>query len=293
MPSRKRPLSRATWLLTERMVTVPPTGDLPPVTAVDLPGRGQTAVFDTGPRDAPPVMLLHGLGCTALLNWYAAVPELAKRYRVIGLDLRWHGGGIRCPEFSLEDCADDAAALADALGLGTFTAAGYSMGGLVGQLLARRHEDRLRGLVLCATAPTFRQHAREVAVLDAFGRTATLWQARALRLLPGQGPRDGLRDHRWLYSQLRTTRPSEVLAAVDVIGRFDSTAWLPTLRVPTAVVVTARDRAVPPVRQRRLARAIPEATMFDINAGHTACVLRADAFVPGVVAACASVHARG
>src|SRR5262249_37449993 len=54
--------------------------------------------------------------------------------------------------FRLEDCADDVAALAQVLGIGRFIAVGYSMGGMVAQLLYRRHPSLLSGLVLCATA---------------------------------------------------------------------------------------------------------------------------------------------
>ena len=54
--------------------------------------------------------------------------------------------------FRLEDCADDIAALAGVLGIGRFAAVGYSMGGMVAQLLYRRHAPLLSGLVFCSTA---------------------------------------------------------------------------------------------------------------------------------------------
>lgn len=286
------PLTRAGWLLTERAITVPPTSGLPVPSRLSLAGRGETSVVDVGPRDAPAVFLLHGLACTALLNWYPALPELTKRYRVIGLDQRWHGMGIRTDPFSLEDCADDVVALADLLGIEGFTVAGYSMGGLVGQLVARRYPERLRGLVLCASASTFRRNRRHRAVLNAYGRTAAIWQARAQLATHHGAVPDGLADHRWLYGQFRSTKPAAVMAAIDVIGRFDSSRWLRELDVPASVVVTARDRAVPPIHQRSIARAIRGATSFEINAGHAACVFRAERFVPALAAACASVHAR-
>ena len=60
---------------------------------------------------SPALVLLHGLACTALLNWYPALPALTSRYRVIGFDQRWHGKGIQSNTFSLEECADDLPAL--------------------------------------------------------------------------------------------------------------------------------------------------------------------------------------
>src|SRR5262249_9076946 len=56
-----------------------------------------------------------------------------------------------------EDCADDVAALATVLGVRRFVAVGYSMGGMIAQLLARRHPPLLSGLVLCSTAGNVRQ----------------------------------------------------------------------------------------------------------------------------------------
>lgn len=285
------PLTTTGWLLTQRAIAVPPTGDLPEPRRVNLPGRGETSVVELGDPDAEPVILLHGLACTALLNWYPALPELAKRYRVLAMDQRWHGAGIRSNTFSLEDCALDAVALADALGIDRFTVAGYSMGGLVAQLLARDHAERLRGAVLCATASTFRRNRRHHAVLDAYASTAAMWRARA-HLAEQREPDLRLRDHRWLYAQFRSTSAAEIMAAIDVIGRFESTSWLGDLRVPTSVVVTAKDRAVPPDHQRAIGRAIRGSVGFEVDAGHAACVFRAERFVPALVAACASVHAR-
>ena len=47
------------------------------------------------------------------------------------------------------------------------------------------------------------------------------------------------------------------------------------------------DHVIPPARQRALARAIPGATMHDIDAGHAACALETEIFVPAFVEAVA------
>ena len=112
-----------------------PARDVPSGTMVELPDRGPVFVTDSGPRDAPAVFLLHSVLTTGLLCWYPVIPELNKRYRVITMDQRWHGRGIRSDRFDLRDCADDVAALADELGIERFTAAGFSMGGGIAQLV--------------------------------------------------------------------------------------------------------------------------------------------------------------
>src|SRR4051794_5248050 len=109
---------------------VRPPSAVPDGRFVDLPGRGTTFIRElAGPPGAPTVMLLHGLSATGGLNWVWSFRPLAGRYRVIAIDHRGHGHGIRTNRFRLADCADDVAALADQLRIGSFVAVGYSMGG--------------------------------------------------------------------------------------------------------------------------------------------------------------------
>src|SRR5207237_10480362 len=128
--------------------------DLPPGRALELPGRGRTFVRElAGPAGAPTVVLLHGLGASADLNWFPSFSALGRQFRVLAIDQRGHGRGIRVgTRFGLEDCADDVVALADALGIERVIPVGYSMGGPVAQLVWRHHRDRVAGMVLCATS---------------------------------------------------------------------------------------------------------------------------------------------
>ncbi len=118
-----------------------PWAPIPEGRMLELPERGSTYVTDTpGPRpDSPTILLLHALGCTGLLTWYPSIRPLAERYRVVTLDQRWHGRGIKSDEFSLYDCADDAAALLDVLGIDRAILAGYSMGSIIAQRTWRQH----------------------------------------------------------------------------------------------------------------------------------------------------------
>src|SRR5580704_3957404 len=132
----------------------PDESETPVTHLVELPGRGTTRVWEcAGPRDAETLVLIHGVTFTAELNWRRVLEPLGRHFRVIAADLRGHGDGIRAgSRFRLEDCADDVAALAEALDISRFVAVGYSMGGMVAQLLYLRHAPLLSGLVLCATA---------------------------------------------------------------------------------------------------------------------------------------------
>jgi pimeloyl-ACP methyl ester carboxylesterase len=74
---------------------------------IELAGRGRTSIREVdGPRGAPTLVLLHGLAATGRLNWFAALGALSERFRVIVVDHRGHGRGIRTHHFRLVDCAD-------------------------------------------------------------------------------------------------------------------------------------------------------------------------------------------
>src|SRR5436190_4969189 len=125
---------------------------------VDVPERGTTYAY-VGPSptaSAETVVLLHGWTATGASNWAATIAALEERYRVVALDHRGHGRGIRGTDpFSLEDCADDVVALLDGLGVRSAIFVGYSMGGPIAQLIWRRHRSRVSGLILLATAADF------------------------------------------------------------------------------------------------------------------------------------------
>ena len=283
---------------------------LPSARRVDLSGRGRTTAYEmAGPPGAPTVLLLHGLGATGLLNWWPAFGPLAEHYRVVAMDLRGHGRGIPSgPRYRLADCADDAAALADALDVDTFIAVGYSLGGPISQLLWHRHRSRVDGLVLCATTNNFNGNAMERLYFKAmWGPVAAI---RASRLVPSplrprpprhttvfepEGPPRDLtitNMTRFAFREMRRSRPASVIGAMHALGRFRSDEWIGDVDVPAAVVVTTGDQLVAPSRQYRLADSIPGATVHEADTDHFGCVLGRRAFVPALLDACASVTAR-
>ena len=96
----------------------------------------------------------------------------------------------------------------------------------------------------------------------------------------------------WALREWRSTSPWAVGQAVSALGRHHSRPWLSQIDVPTAVVVTTKDRVIPVAHQIDLARRIPGATIHDIDAGHASCVLESEVFVPALVEAVNTVNAR-
>lgn len=272
---------------------------LPPGRLIDIPGRGQTFVREVrGPANAPTLMLLHGWTATADLNWFTAFDALGEHFRVVALDHRGHGRGIRTKNsFRLEDCADDAAALADVLGINNFIPVGYSMGGTIAQLVWKRHETRVRGLVLCSTAAHFTSSREER--LGFLGLTGL---AALVRLTPAQA-RDWLTEQlylqrrgeeleEWAITQMSTHDWRHIIEAVSTLGSFNSLDWLGALDVPTSIILTLQDTVVPVERQQRLVEAIKHASVHHVDAGHNAIYAIREQYVPVLVNACLEVHQR-
>jgi len=171
------------------------------------------------------------------------------------------------------------------------------MGGTVAQLTWRRHPERVRGLVLAATASHF--NARRNERLSFLGLTGL---AALARLTPAQA-------RRWLTSQVYLERKTAtwspwaveqaslhdwrmILEAGRALGSFRSDDWLGEIDVPTSVIVTMADDVVPLRRQIKLFEGIPTAQASRVVAGHDAVVAHPDRFVPVLLRALDDVVTR-
>lgn len=259
---------------------------LPPASLVNVPGRGELFVRRAGREThGTPVLLLHGWMASADLNWFRVYDALAARHEVIALDHRGHGRGLRAPQrFTLEDCADDAAALLRHLGVGPVIAVGYSMGGPVATLLWRRHPDLVAGIVYEATALEWQDSLEERMRWRTMGLVSALlrWEAGRLLLFRltggGQGPPEELTALRpWMEGEFRRGDWPDLAEAGRAIGRYDARPFASQIDVPVAAVVTTRDRLVLPEKQYALARATG-ARLFEFPGDHDAAVVGAERF---------------
>ncbi len=259
---------------------IQPVGPVLPLgTIVRVRDRGDVFVrYAAGPPGAPTVLLLHGWMASADINWPGTFAALAGRYHVLAMDVRGHGRGIRSTEpFSLDECADDAAGLLRELGVRRAVVVGYSMGGLIGLLLARRHPDRVRGLVLAASAAELAR----TGLGRCLGVAVHMLGALVRSGLPDRVLREVVRSRPavlgdlaelapWMAGEAKRLHPADIVGAGQAIARFDARPWLGELHVPAASVVTCRDRAVDPDRQRATAAALG-GTVVEVQGGHAVC----------------------
>lgn len=212
---------------------------------------------DLGPSDAAPLVLLHGATETFRVSWKRLIEPLARRYRVIGVDLRGHGRSSNpAGALDLRQMADDIAALLHHLEVPTAHVAGFSGGGSTALFFGVRHAARARSLVLISN--NFER--------DEARRGRDFWSPDAIRA----------RDALWLKGMAAWHRvPPETLLgwweAEDRLRPAFTADELAALQLPVLVVGGDRDPIVPLDQSVRLFRALPQGRLAILpGVGHGA-----------------------
>jgi 3-oxoadipate enol-lactonase len=260
---------------------------LPEGRTVRVEGRGEFFVrlHRHADPEAPVVLLLHGWTASSDLQFFAAYERLAERCSFIGIDHRGHGRGLRSPEpFTLEDAADDAAAVVRILGLRSVLAIGYSMGGPVSLHLCRRHPGLVVALIVQATGLEWSGTWRERALWRAFPITGSWMRSRGYRWYVRRAVSKLINAENrlepyvpWLVSELSRNDAFAMVDAGRALSRYDARPWASSLGVPAASLITTRDRLVRPRKQRALAAAL-RATVRELPADHLAPLSDPDRF---------------
>jgi pimeloyl-ACP methyl ester carboxylesterase len=117
-----------------------------------LPG-GEMQALEEGPRDAPPIVLLHCYTCS-IAWWQRLIPLLDRDHRVVALDLRGFGGSEKPGSgYSMEDQAAFVSEALKRLGVQEATVVGQSLGGTVGTALSEVPGGFVKRLVIIDQAP--------------------------------------------------------------------------------------------------------------------------------------------
>lgn len=259
---------------------IPDLAQLPPGRIVTLADGVTTKVHDTGEEHLAPAILLHGMAATGMLNWYQTFERLRGEYRLITFDQRWHGKGFH-GDFRFETLAEDVLRVADHLDLAAPVVGGYSMGGIVAQLAARRDPSRLGGLVLAATGTGAQRNALEKVALSGFTRSQPLLNTvpeEVGEVVEEQVDDEALRPHAWALRELSSVSLATHRTVIAQVAGFNSTPWLHELTLPVAVVKTTRDLAFPQWIQDEMADLLPHSAVFPIHAGHAVCATHPGTF---------------
>lgn len=264
---------------------------------VHIPGRTvfvderEMFVRETGPAEAPPLVLVHGWSFDGEMNFFSIIPALSEHFRVIVPDHRNHGKSDRIRgSFDIEDLATDVIGVLDQLGYDEVNLFGFSMGGMASQVIAHRHPERIRHLILAGTAAfpiDKRRFGALVAVwlarsLARFSKKeAALFTFRYLRRTRVIGEGHG----RWMWAALMNRDPSLFYESANAAWRFDARPWVGEIDVPTMVIIPTADQVVPVRTQYDLAERIGAIRIVEIpDVGHESILSMPNVYVEAIEA---------
>ena len=252
----------------------------------DAPNRTITAsgvtfaYRDLGPRTGIPVVFLVHLAAT-LDNWDPRVVDgIAADRRVIAFDNRGVGGSTGKTSDTIQAMADDAVTFIRALGFEQVDLHGFSMGGMVAQVIARDEPQLVRKLILTGTGPAGGQGIKNVtwlSHLDTLRGVATLQDPKQFLFFTRTA--DGKRAGKQFLARLKERKVdrdkaisiSSYAAQLRAIHRWGLEAPhdLSGIRQPVLVANGESDRMVPTKNSQDLARRLPDSELVIYpDAGH-------------------------
>jgi pimeloyl-ACP methyl ester carboxylesterase len=256
---------------------------------------GDWLVVEAGPRQAPPLLLVHGLGHNGFTDWLPVMPALARDWRVIAVDLPGFGYASS-PAAKLSPTAY--ARVLDALlareRIDAAAVAGHSMGAAVALRLAFDFPERVGRLVMVSTAgilhrTSFTKHATigrlpsegwPEALKEPVARLRDLGHLIVERILGlPLDPTEVLRANEWLWPLLLRDR-SSVNAAMALVDE-DFSEPVHTLRQPVHLIGGDADPVAPPRTGELLARRLPRAQLHLLRGiGHVPMAQATGDFLP-------------
>ena len=246
--------------------------------------RGTEMAFDDAGGGAA-LVLLHGFPFDRSM-WRGQAEALGGEFRVVAPDLR--GLGETPPgdgRVTIEGMADDVAALLDELGLERVALGGLSMGGYVAFEFFRKFPERVRALVLADTRPQADddegRRAREESALRALNEGMSPIVDSMLPKLLSNGTREGRADlAEGVREMMLATSPEGAAAALRAMAaRRDQTELLPSIKVPTLIIVGGEDSITPPTDAEAMRAKIEGSRLVVVGgAGHLSNVERPEEF---------------
>ena len=225
----------------------------------------QYTLHESGKPGAPRLTLIHSLALDRTV-WDGVVGELKSDADILTIDCRGHGGSAKpAGPYSTAMFANDVADILASIGWEHTIVGGASMGGSVTIQFAIAYPQMVDGLALIDTtawygadAPQSWHERGQKAVTDGLASMIAFQQTRWFS--------DGFREQHPQIAQhfadvfLKSDIPAYA-ATCDMLGAFDLRAEVPSIGVPTEILVGEEDYATPPDMARALHAAIPHSNL--------------------------------
>ncbi|KAF2849262.1 alpha/beta-hydrolase [Plenodomus tracheiphilus IPT5] len=235
------------------------------------------------------ILIQHGFGRHAAF-WYHWIPVLARRYLVIRRDLRGHGrSSYASPEqresykYDVDTIIGEIVDTLDQLGVRKVHFLGESTSGMLGEILAAKHPERLHSLTVCSS-PTFLPPV--ALTLFAFDKQdwpaacrelgARRW-AEALSRIPGTIPISDPSYLPWYLEQIAISNGEGLAQYAEFLSKLDARPYLEQICVPTLILAPTQSVAVTVEEMEKLTGAVKSSKLHLVEGGgHEIYVTRAE-----------------
>jgi pimeloyl-ACP methyl ester carboxylesterase len=246
--------------------------------------------FDSGQKNRPVMVFVHGLGANLTTFEYVSTLLDKAGYRVCGLDMPGFGlSGKPFREYTMDYFSGAVLALMDHLGIASATLCGHSLGGLVCANAALRSPSRVENLIMLSPAGVFKMPfpvrliARKLIMRQSL--LAPALERNAVRLLEFVFGERNERTERFIEQS--TTRPDSRfcldLARVMSAAKNDLTSFHlfgkeEKLEMPTLVIWGGRDRLLPFTHVPAFVKRLPDGELEVLErCGHMSIIEDPDA----------------
>ncbi|MGZ8230472.1 MAG: 3-oxoadipate enol-lactonase [Burkholderiales bacterium] len=245
--------------------------------------------------EGPWLTMSHSLASN-LTMWDDQAKLLSSRFKVLRYDTRGHGGSS-APEgpYTMDELADDAKALFDALGIKETHWVGLSMGGMIGETFALKYPGVFKSMVLADTTARRPPNADQM-----WGERVKIAQEQGMQPLvestlgrwftqPFRESRKDVMER--IGGHIRSTPVAGFVGCCQAISRIDVLDRLREIKCPALVIVGDQDHGTPPEMARAIQQNLPGSKLVVIpSAAHLSNVEQPKAFDDAIVSFLDSVR---
>lgn len=222
-----------------------------------------------------PVVFIHGFPFSHSM-WEPQMKALPNNIRAVTYDVRGHGeSDVADGIYTIELFVDDLIALLDHLSIERAVLCGLSMGGYVALRAFERHAERFKALILCNTrteADTNEGKVRRSASIRTVKTegVAAFADGFVKAVFAEKTFQTNSSAVEMIRTMIKRNSPLGICGTlIALAARTDTTAVLPSIRIPTLILVGAEDKLTPPSASESMRDRIAKSEMHVIpNAAH-------------------------
>ena len=230
---------------------------------------------ESGPKDAPPVIFIHGFPFDKSM-WDGQLDALGDKNRCIAYDIRGYGQTESGDEdFSIELFADDLDRFMDLMQIPQAVICGLSMGGYIALRAYEKYPGRFRGMILCDTqciADTPEGKEKRYKTIEQIESSGLNEYAEGS--IKNLFSENSLQNKKPVVEEIKNTilgsSPQSIIQTLKALAnRTETCSTLSDVNIPVLIICGSDDKITPPVRAEFLNQNISGSKLMIINgAGH-------------------------